>query len=118
MCWNCRGAGNRDFLCEMKELLKEHRPSIMVLLEPRISGDIEDEVCRKLGKKRWLRLEAAGFSGGIWVMWEDEEIGVRLKKVNKFFLHLEVESMGWLGLGANCHLRQHPSVSVGKIGEN
>lgn len=52
LSWNCRGAGDREFEVEMKYLLKEYRPQMIVLLEPRISGSTADLVSRKLGKKR------------------------------------------------------------------
>lgn len=66
MCWNCRGAGNREFLCKMIEMMKEFRPSIVVLLKPRISGLTANDVCAKLGRRRWIHSEAAGFNSGIW----------------------------------------------------
>lgn len=94
MCWNCRGAGNRDFLCEMREMMKEFRPSIVALLEPQISGSTVDEVCAKLGRKSWIRSEATGFSGGVWVLWDDKAISLSLKEANRFFLHFDMKSAG------------------------
>lgn len=76
MCWNCRGSGNKDFLGKMRELLKEHGLTIVVLLEPTISGLTANGVCQKLGRRSWIRSKAAGFSGGIWVLWEEEVIEV------------------------------------------
>lgn len=63
--WNCRGAGSKGFTCKIKELMKEHRLSIVILLEPRISGDSADVVCKKLGLRCWIRSEAIGFSRGV-----------------------------------------------------
>lgn len=54
LCWNCKGAGGRHFLCEVKQLLREFRPrspNILILMEPRISGGIADKVCKELGKR-------------------------------------------------------------------
>lgn len=31
--------------------MKEYRPKIIILLEPRISGDTADAMCKKLGGK-------------------------------------------------------------------
>lgn len=45
------GSKSREFFCEMKDLMKEHRPQEIILLEPRISGEIADDLCKKLGKK-------------------------------------------------------------------
>lgn len=50
----------------MGDLMKEFRPKIVILLEPRISREIVDRVCKKLGNKKWARAKAFGFSGGVW----------------------------------------------------
>lgn len=93
LSWNCRGAGSREFLREIKDVMKEHRPSIVVLLDPHVSGVTADLVCEKLRLKKWVRSEAFGFSGGIWVMWNDGVLELKLKQADRFFLHFEV-SMG------------------------
>lgn len=40
-----------------------------------------DQVCRKLGKKRWVRSEAGGFSGGVWIFWDEDEVRVKVVEV-------------------------------------
>lgn len=46
------GAKSRGFLCEMLEFMKEHHPQVIILLEPRISGDTADTVYRRLGERQ------------------------------------------------------------------
>ncbi|XP_019152396.1 PREDICTED: uncharacterized protein LOC109149189 [Ipomoea nil] len=41
------------------------------LLEPRISGNAADKACKSFGFVNWLRVEAVGFSGGIWLLWNN-----------------------------------------------
>lgn len=36
-----------------------------------MSGVGADEVCFKLSFDMWIRVEAVGMSGGIWVMWKN-----------------------------------------------
>ncbi|KAJ8432687.1 hypothetical protein Cgig2_016360 [Carnegiea gigantea] len=36
--WNVRGAGTKDFLLTLKELINQHRPNILALMEMKISG--------------------------------------------------------------------------------
>lgn len=48
--WNCRGAASREFVCEMRELLGKFKPMVIILLEPKISGEAANGVCKKLGK--------------------------------------------------------------------
>jgi len=68
--WNARGAGSAAFLTSMFDYITQHKPSIVVLLETHISGTRADTVCRKLGFQGCFRVEAQGFSGGIWLLWD------------------------------------------------
>lgn len=90
LCWNCRGAEGREFVVEIKELLREYKPKILILLEPRISGEVADKVCRKLGRRCWIRSEVLGYSGGIWVCWNEEEVDLRVIKLTRTIVHMEV----------------------------
>lgn len=56
LCWNCRGVGSKEFELELKQMMREYRPKIIILLEPQISGETADRVCKRLGKKHWARL--------------------------------------------------------------
>lgn len=64
LCWNCRGAGNDEFLREMNDLRRIHKPTIIILVELRISGVMANAVCKKLGMNRWTWSDSDGFSGG------------------------------------------------------
>lgn len=81
LCWNCRDAGGREFASEVKELMRDYKPKIVILLEPRISGETATKVCQKLGKKSWVRSELVGFSIGIWVFWEQDDVKLKLLEV-------------------------------------
>lgn len=41
-----------------------YKSDIVALLEPRISGETTDQVCKRIGKGCWIRVEASGFNGG------------------------------------------------------
>lgn len=85
--------GGREFACELKEILRVHRPALVILLEPRINGDSANAVCRRmLGKTRWVRSEATGFSGGVWMLWDKDEFSLELKYHDKKFLYFWVRS--------------------------
>lgn len=77
-------------------MIRAHRPKIIVLIMPKISGAEVDVVCRKPGKSRWSRSEAKGFRGGVWLLWDMEKIDVKLLYVHKYLMHVEVQSDGGL----------------------
>lgn len=92
--WNCRGARSGDFLREMKEFLRQERPIIILLLEPRISGIVADEICNKLGRNKWIQSDAEGFSVGVWCLWNEDEVSVKLRYAHNYFLHLLLATAG------------------------
>lgn len=56
-----QGCEKQGVLDGMKEWGRVHKPSLIILLEPRIGGEVADEVCRKQGKTHWIRAKAIGF---------------------------------------------------------
>lgn len=36
---------------------------------------------------KWARSKAPGFSGGLWVLWNEDEIALKIKHVKKYFIH-------------------------------
>lgn len=72
LSWNCQGAASNEFLRVARDIFRRHSPDFFTLIEPRISGTHADMVCRKMGFKNWTRVEALGYSGGIWVLWNEK----------------------------------------------
>lgn len=94
LCWNCRGASNKEFLHEMRELTRQHRPTKLILHEPMISGMTVMKVCSSLKKTHWVCPEVEGFSDGIWVLWDAVEIQLQPLYIHKQFNQLDVCSAG------------------------
>ncbi|KAI5310975.1 hypothetical protein L3X38_030079 [Prunus dulcis] len=69
--WNVRGAGRKSLQNAFKDHCRVHDISICVMLEPRITGDNSLKVLKSLGVPKFERVDAMGFSGGIWVLWDD-----------------------------------------------
>ncbi|KAK7275317.1 hypothetical protein RIF29_16430 [Crotalaria pallida] len=64
------GAGAKTFPNLVNDFIRMYDVSLLGILEPRISGSKADVVCKKIGLDGCVRVEARGFSGGIWVMWK------------------------------------------------
>ena len=69
--WNCQGAANPKFIATLRSFLQNLKPLMVVLVEPRISGVRADKAIKKIGLPHSHRVEANGFSGGIWLLWEN-----------------------------------------------
>lgn len=80
---------SREVLRFLKDMIKIHKPDILGLLETRVSGTKADDICNKLGFDDWVRVEALGFSGGIWVLWRNST-HINVLKTHLQFVLLQV----------------------------
>lgn len=113
LCWNCRGAGNGEFLREMNDLRRVHKPAIIILVEPKIRGVTADATCKKLGMNRWTRSDATEFSGGIWCLWSEDDVTVELRYAYNHFLHFCSGLFKGTPMRANCGVCPPPQVLAG-----
>ncbi|GMJ02216.1 hypothetical protein HRI_003890800 [Hibiscus trionum] len=89
ICWNVQGCVNPKFISAAKEYLRDVRPDIVILMEPKISGSKADTVILKLGLPNSHRVEAKGFAGGIWVCWFDS-IHIEVLSNHFQFIHCRI----------------------------
>ena len=94
LVWNVQGAGSRDFRPTLKELLRNYKPTILALLETRISGERANEACNNIGFDGKFRIGAQGFSGGIWMFWKAGSITVNIIISHPQYITLEVVLYG------------------------
>lgn len=66
--WNVNGAASWDFMRTVKGIIRTQNPDILELLETRVSGIKANFIYMKLGFTEWIRVEALGYSGGIWLL--------------------------------------------------
>ncbi|KAE8680042.1 hypothetical protein F3Y22_tig00111392pilonHSYRG00178 [Hibiscus syriacus] len=80
------GVGSPKFRRHLREHCRESRPDLVALLETRISGINADKVIQRLGFQNSFRVEAHGFSGGIWILWKDG-LDVEILTISNQFIH-------------------------------
>ncbi|KAK8628349.1 hypothetical protein V6N13_064058 [Hibiscus sabdariffa] len=69
--WNAQGCGSNKFIRFAHQYIRDHHPDIFVFIETHISGDLATRAINALGFSNFFRVEAPGFSGGIWICWFD-----------------------------------------------
>ena len=94
LAWNVQGAGSREFFNILREHLHMHRPSIVALFETRISGPRAQQVCERIGFRNFFRVDAQGFQGGIWVLWNSDEFDVDVLDTHEQFVTVEIKPHG------------------------
>ncbi|KAJ8434951.1 hypothetical protein Cgig2_025987 [Carnegiea gigantea] len=92
------GARSRDFLHMVKECVRMQHPQIIVLLETHVSRSRADDVCNNIGFRGQYRVEAQDYQGGIWILWLEDVIQVRILKAHEQFVTAEI-SPGGGGVG-------------------
>ncbi|XP_061340964.1 uncharacterized protein LOC133287385 [Gastrolobium bilobum] len=94
MTWNCRGAGKKQFKSTFRRFRKKYRVGVAAILEPRVSGDIALKIIRGLEYPSYIISEANGFAGGVWIVWDPNEVSVTLERKQEQFIHCWVEFPG------------------------
>ncbi|PKI66401.1 hypothetical protein CRG98_013203 [Punica granatum] len=82
----------------LRDYLRLHSPDIVAIVEPRISDVRADKVCRKFREFEVIRVEAEGFSGGVWVLWRPNRLKLTILQRHRQAIHVRVEegSRSWL----------------------
>ncbi|XP_057246683.1 uncharacterized protein LOC130589440 [Beta vulgaris subsp. vulgaris] len=97
LVWNVQGVGNK--IPTIRELIRINNPTVLVLVETHLSGEQAQKVCDKIGFSGNLRVEAQGFSGGIWLFWRKEVVTVTSFGSHSQHLTVEIKKIGdtpWL----------------------
>ncbi|CAN1750215.1 hypothetical protein LINPERHAP1_LOCUS3970 [Linum perenne] len=71
--------------------MQVHKPRVVALLEPRVSGNVRQAVWQKLQFNCSFVVEAQGFSGGIWLLWNDFDTNIKIIDSSHQFIHALIE---------------------------
>ncbi|CAL5362434.1 unnamed protein product [Camellia sinensis] len=88
--WNCRGAGNNKFKCNLVELIKLHKPEILILMETKVAFSTMNNFFNSLGFTASSTVDPVGRMGGIWIVWDTTQVNVRASSVNSQAIHATV----------------------------
>ncbi|OMP00874.1 Endonuclease/exonuclease/phosphatase [Corchorus olitorius] len=78
LVWNCRGAANDLFRRAFRDLVRDHKPAICFLSETRVSGEVASRIVASLGFGGSHIINAQGFSGGLWMLWDPEKVDINI----------------------------------------
>ncbi|XP_062005875.1 uncharacterized protein LOC133723058 [Rosa rugosa] len=72
--WNVRGAADSKLPDIIQDLRRIYRFNVLAISEPRISGDKATKVAKSLGFSSFSIEDANGFSGGLWLLWDESHV--------------------------------------------
>ncbi|KAJ4841656.1 hypothetical protein Tsubulata_010983 [Turnera subulata] len=84
------GAVKPQFKRNLQLFCQQYKLAIVVVVEPRTSGRKASRIIASLGFPRSHRVEARGFSGGLWVLWRNQEVKVEAIISHAQFIHMRV----------------------------
>ena len=80
--WNARGAGSDKFRSAVHDLVKMNSVDILIICEPKVQFKSAKNCLLSLGFTDYEVREAAGFSGGIWLLWNKNRVTVDFVDAN------------------------------------
>ncbi|RYR73445.1 hypothetical protein Ahy_A02g007794 [Arachis hypogaea] len=82
------GAASKAFSRTLRELTKVYKPDLVILMETRCSSDNAKKAIKSFGFDFYHIEEAQGYSGGIWIMWKDPDLDIRVVQSKMQFVHM------------------------------
>ncbi|XP_028077279.1 uncharacterized protein LOC114279250 [Camellia sinensis] len=73
---------DNKFKRDIKELIKIHKPDILVLMETKVEFQSMGMFFNTLGLTTSAHVDLIGKSGGIWMLWNPNNVNVRISKAN------------------------------------
>ena len=74
IAWNCRGASKPSFQSHVRELVYNHDPTIMIIIETRIGGARARDIIDMLPFDGAIHTDTLGFASGLWLLWNSDGV--------------------------------------------
>ncbi|XP_061354598.1 uncharacterized protein LOC133299173 [Gastrolobium bilobum] len=94
-CNQC--AAKKQFKSTFCRFCRKHKVGLAAILEPRVSGIKASSIIRRLGFTNHFVVDAHGFAGGIWVVWNNNDVKLSLLGKHDQFIYCWVEFPGLKG---------------------
>ncbi|KAL7163295.1 hypothetical protein ACSBR2_039399 [Camellia fascicularis] len=91
MLWNCRGAGNKIFRRNFRELVRLHHPNVVALFETKVLFSSMGLFFNHLGYAASTIVDPIGRVGGIWLIWDPIQVSVSAHIANSQLIQATVK---------------------------
>ncbi|KAI9086903.1 hypothetical protein K1719_031064 [Acacia pycnantha] len=86
--WNCRGVRNRGFFQQIKPLIRNSDPSVLVLSETKSEVEGPFRCLERLGFVDRVVVPSVGRSGGLIAAWRKDRVSVSVLSKNRQIINL------------------------------
>lgn len=94
LCWNVRGAGGKKFKSSISDLVRSHKIDILIIVEPKVQYSKVTDFLRRQGFPDAEVVEAIGFSGGIWLLYDKGRVRISFLEKGRQFISVKVAGVG------------------------
>ncbi|KAF7833960.1 reverse transcriptase [Senna tora] len=94
LAWNVRGAASDEFRRVFADLNRQHKPNLVLLTETRVGGHRAQNIIRSLGFPKSFVVNPMGFAGGLWLLWDDLEVDLKVIGDSFQGIHTSVQVNG------------------------
>ena len=98
-----------SFTKRVSELVQNHNPTILVVMETHIGGDRARKITNLLPFDGAIHTNTIGYAGGLWVLWNADRVDIALLSSTEQEIHVEVKvrftNVSWLFSAVYASLR-------------
>ena len=91
IAWNCRGALKPEFQNHVRELVQNHNPVMLIVMETRVGGDKAKAIIDRLPFDEAIHTETIGYAGGLWLLWNADMVVVSPLTTTEQEIHVTVK---------------------------
>lgn len=100
LIWNSKGALKPSFQPYIHELSRWHYLAILVVMETKFGGSKAKEVTNRLPFDEAIHTETIGFTGGLWLLWNEDKVEIEELAKTTHEIHVEVKvrapNLSWI----------------------
>ncbi|KAG7579199.1 hypothetical protein ISN45_Aa03g033600 [Arabidopsis thaliana x Arabidopsis arenosa] len=78
----------------IRYMLKKYTTDLLAIFETHAGGENASRICRGLGFENSYKVDAAGQSGGLWLLWRSEVGIVVIIEATDQFIHAQIDNGG------------------------
>lgn len=91
LIWNCRGAGNDNFKRNFRDIINQHKPEMVALLETKVDLKSMGMFFKDLGLTAATHVDPNGRAGGIWILWDPSKVSLNTTHKTSQVIHTTVQ---------------------------
>ncbi|KAH7835169.1 hypothetical protein Vadar_023516 [Vaccinium darrowii] len=86
-----KGAASPHFRRHFNDLVRDHHPTFVIIAETRIAGSRAKDLSEGLGFSHSFVVDSVGFSGGLWLLWNDDVFRCDALAITRQEIHASVQ---------------------------